>query len=248
MIRPRMAASTTCSTTAPEASRWTNATAHRNSAPRRSSGTSCSWSSNNVLLRSSDRGCPDHRADSTPGIPFRASTQSPLSSATVGRPVIRWPAHALRRALPSKSGWSSTGSAYSTTSSRPSTSTSGSVAPRIRCISASFLALREARNTVGLEARSARTSTTGGQCFLLQPGEVGTPLLRQREQRVELGAVEGCSFGGALHLDEPAVTGHHDVHVGLGPHVLLVGQVEAGRTVDDADGHGGDRADQGVAG
>ena len=55
---------------------------------------------------------PDQRADSTPGIPLRASTQSPESSAIDGSPVAASPARALSRALPSNVGWSSTGSSY----------------------------------------------------------------------------------------------------------------------------------------
>ena len=36
------------------------------------------------------------------------------------------------------------------------------------------------------------------------------------------------ALGGALDLDEPALAGHHHVHVGLGAGVLDVGQVEHG--------------------
>ena len=53
---------------------------------------------------------PDQRAESTPGIPLSASTQSPLSSASDGSPVASTPARALSSALPSNVGWSSTGS------------------------------------------------------------------------------------------------------------------------------------------
>ena len=78
-------------------------------------------------------------------MPLSASTQSPESSAMVGSPVAARPARALSSALPSKVGWSSTGSSYAATSSSPSTSTSGRCSRRIRSISASFLALRDAR-------------------------------------------------------------------------------------------------------
>ena len=86
------------------------AIADRKCAVRRSSGTSESWASSSALLRSSDLGGPDHRAESTPGIPLSASTHRPLSSATVVSPVAVAPARALIRALPSKVGASSTGS------------------------------------------------------------------------------------------------------------------------------------------
>ena len=95
------------------------------------------------------------------------------------------------------------------------------------------------------EARKTRRHC--GQGLRLQPGQVGAALLGQRQQRVELGAVERRALGGALHLDELAVAGHHDVHVGLGAHVLLVGQVEARDAVDDADADRGDRAGQRLA-
>ncbi len=44
------------------------------------------------------------------------------------------------------------------------------------------------------------------------------------------------------------LAGHHDVHVGLGAHVLDVGQVEARDAVDDADADRGDRAGERLAG
>ena len=65
-----------------------------------------------------------------------------------------------------------------------------------------------------------------------QPAVAGSG---QVEQCSQLGAVEGGVLGGALDLDEPAVPGLDDVHIGLGTHVLLVGQVEAGHAVDDSD-------------
>ena len=77
------------------------------------------------MLRRSDLGGPAQRADSTPGMPLSASTQSPLSSATDGRPVADSPARALSRALPVKVGWSSTGSVYAGTSSKPRIRTPG---------------------------------------------------------------------------------------------------------------------------
>lgn len=64
---------------------------------------------------------------------------------------------------------------------------------------------------------------------------------RQVEQGAELVAVEGGVLGGSLDLDEAPVTGLDDVHVGLGAHVLLVGKIEAGDAVDDADADGAQR-------
>ena len=47
--------------------------------------------------------------------------------------------------------------------------------------------------------------------------------------------VERLTLRGALNLDEPAVTGHDDVHVGLGPNVFLVTQIQHRFAVDHTD-------------
>ena len=47
-------------------------------------------------------------------------------------------------------------------------------------------------------------------------------------------SVERCSLGRALDLDKEATARHHNVHVSLGADVLDVGQIEDGRTIDDA--------------
>ena len=56
---------------------------------------------------------------------------------------------------------------------------------------------------------------------------------RQREQLVEVRARERRALGGRLHLDQPAVAGHHDVRVDLGGRVLAVVEVEQRHAVDD---------------
>ena len=65
---------------------------------------------------------PDHRADSTPGMPFSASTASPESSATAANPVARNASRALASAFSSNvapvSGASSNGATSSSDSSR----------------------------------------------------------------------------------------------------------------------------------
>ena len=61
--------------------------------------------------------------------------------------------------------------------------------------------------------------------------------IHQREQRV---AAEWYPFGRALHLDEPAIAGLHDVHVDLGARVVFVGEIEQRFVVDDADADRGD--------
>src|SRR5579884_4259069 len=46
------------------------------------------------------------------------------------------------------------------------------------------------------------------------------PSLRQRQQLVQALPRERILLGRRLHLDQPAVAGHHDVHVGVGVRVL----------------------------
>ena len=86
---------------------------------------------------------PDHRADSTPGMPLSAATSSPESSATVGIPVAANPSRALARALSSNvapvSGASSNGG---TSSSDTSVSPESEAASNTRRNSASFLRFR----------------------------------------------------------------------------------------------------------
>src|SRR6478609_3175187 len=55
---------------------------------------------------------------------------------------------------------------------------------------------------------------------------------REVEQLVEALPVERHPLGCRLHLDEPAVAGHHDVHVDLGARVLGVVEVEQRHVVD----------------
>src|SRR5438132_542425 len=70
---------------------------------------------------------------------------------------------------------------------------------------------------------------------------------RELEQLVEQRARERIALRRRLHLDEPAVAGHHDVHVDLRRRVLRVVDVEQRRSVDDCHRHRGDRAGQSLA-
>ena len=79
---------------------------------------------------------------------------------------------------------------------------------------------------------------------LLEHGEPLAPERGEVEQLAEDGPVERDPLGGALHLDEAAVTGHDDVHVGLGGGVLGVVEVEHRIPRDDADADGGDGVGQ----
>src|SRR4029077_1063032 len=80
---------------------YTNAHADTNAAPRRSAGTSLICASSSAVLPESSPWGPDHRADSTPGIPFSASTSNPESSATVATPEARYASRALANAFSS---------------------------------------------------------------------------------------------------------------------------------------------------
>ncbi len=75
------------------------------------------------------------------------------------------------------------------------------------------------------------------------PVRVAVPPRARSSSESSSRAIERSALGGPLHLDEEPATGDDDVHVGLGPHVLDVGEVEQGLAVDDADADGGDRVD-----
>ena len=160
-------------------------------------------------------------------MPLSASTHRPESSASVGRPAAATPARALSSALPSKVGWSSTGSSYGATSSRPTHLDLGQV------LAEDPLHLLELLRVAGGEDQTACHRRRSASSWIRVRS--AQPFSASAEQRVELGAGERRALGGALHLDERAGAGHHDVHVGLGAHVLDVRQVEPRHAVDDAD-------------
>ena len=62
----------------------------------------------------------------------------------------------------------------------------------------------------------------------------------EREHGGQFGFGEGLLLARALHLDELAVPGHHEVHVHGGVLVLEVIEVEQRLAVHDAHAHGGD--------
>src|SRR6478735_7264969 len=177
-------------------------------------------------------------------MPLSASTASPESSATAGWPVAAATARALSSAFSWKLRPVSATSGTSGNSSTPTRSTASPASARIRLSSTTLCALRVARTTVGRDA-TARSAREGRA---LERGQVGAAAGGEVEQRVEHLAVKRLGLGGALDLDEAAVAGHDDVHVGVGAHVLLVVQVEARLTVDDADRDRGNGAGQGLGG
>ena len=156
-----------------------NATAHANYAPRRSSGTSRSWASSSSLLRLSSFATPDQRADSTPGIPFSASTQRPLSSASDGKPGRRDRSPGLdqRVALEGRLGLGRLGVGRRRRRAR-APRRRGSAAARIRRSSSSF-----ARVAAGQAAPASRRRLTPAPP--LHPGQLRAPAGREVEQLVE---------------------------------------------------------------
>src|SRR5471030_2301414 len=115
----------------------------------------------------------------------------------------------------------------SSASLTPSSPWRTSVTPRpsnSACSSASFLALLEARTSC----------MSDPQRGLLRDDQLADARVREIEQLVHLDARERRAFGGALHLDEVAGAGHHDVHVGVAGGVLDVFEIQQRRAIDDA--------------
>src|SRR5579862_1288956 len=160
-----------------------------------------------------------------PGRPPSASTSSPESSPMTVAPGPRTtrPNSALMRAFDSY---------VSPVSSGQPSATSGSIVQpgRSRSNSRALWALREA----SVACRSGE-GNGGGLGLALADG--GNARLGEGEQLVERLARERVALRGRLHLDEPAVAGHDDVHVRVRVRVLGVVEVEERDAVDDADGH-----------
>src|SRR5581483_5449373 len=69
-------------------------------------------------------------------------------------------------------------------------------------------------------ARARRLGELMRDSLGLERGDLADPGGREPEQLVERLPREGVALGGRLHLDEPSVAGHDDVHVGVGARVL----------------------------
>src|SRR5690349_1094242 len=126
--------------------RDTKAHADTNAAPRRSSGTSAICASSSAVFAGSSPCRPDQRADSTPGIPFSASTSSPESSATEARPDARNASRALANAFSSNVAPVSGASSKGATSSSDNSFNATPAVSSTRRNSASFFGLRLATN------------------------------------------------------------------------------------------------------
>src|SRR5919205_2076945 len=97
--------------------------------------------------------------------------------------------------------------------------------------------------------RTSGQSSVGTLCTERVPlsgADLGDPGLREVEHLVEPRPPERRPLRGRLHLDEPVVRGHDDVHVDLRRRVLRVVEVEERRPVDDSDRDGRHRAGERV--
>src|SRR5579862_3373308 len=169
-----------------------------------------------------------------PGRPPSASTSSPESSPMTVAPGPRTtrPNSALMRAFDSY---------VSPVSSGQPSATSGSIVQpgRSRSNSRALWALREA----SVACRSGE-GNGGGLGLALADG--GNARLGEGEQLVERLARERVALRGRLHLDEPTVAAHDDVHVRVRVRVLRVVEVEQRNAVHDADGDGRHRVAEGA--
>src|SRR5882762_2103445 len=62
-------------------------------------------------------------------------------------------------------------------------------------------------------------------------GEAANSGRRQRQQILQFGAAKRLPFGRRLDFDEPAVSGHHEIHVHFSAGILIVGQVQKRRAL-----------------
>src|SRR5712691_1798740 len=100
------------------------------------------------------------------------------------------------------------------------------------------------RSRASSQFRDGMSCAYSSNGFFLQRHDLLDPDGGQLEQFVQARARERSAFRGRLNLDECAVAGHNDVHVDVRLRVLGVVEIKQRFAVDDADGHGGDRAGQ----
>ena len=191
---------------------------------------------------------PDQRAENTPGEPPSTSTARPESSATAGSPLCAAASRALSSAFSAKVTPVSATSGLA--SSRPTTGVevepgadraSARISPQLGDLVLVAGGEHQPGRHRGYPAGAAARASACSRVSSAQPATARSSSASSSR------AVERRALGGALHLDEPAVAGGDDVHVGVGADVLLVAEVEDRRAVDDADAHGRDRVDQRVA-
>src|SRR2546423_4683079 len=134
------------------------------------------------------------RAERRPGKPPSASTSTPESSPSAGRPERAVAVAAFRRAF----------SAYVS----PTSSTPLSNATSSKPVSASSSRYSRSLPVLPVATTSRRCSAKRGDRPLLSEDQLFGSLVRQGEQRVQLGAGVGRAFGGGLELGELSGFGH----------------------------------------
>ena len=203
----------------------TNAATQRNARRRRAAGTSRSASSSLALLRAS--------SDGKPGVARRIDARRAVQRVDLQPRIVRDRGQAGRARRPG-APWRSALSSNVSPSSRSSQSgaTSSMVAsvesPAPRAAGRSRAACRGCGSPDDLQRR-ARSSASRWRANSVCIAARGQP----HQRRVLLGR-ERVLLGRRLHLDEPAVAGHHEVAVDLGLRILDVRQVDARLAVDDA--------------
>ena len=184
------------------------------------------------VVRRRRRCCPTSGPRRRPG---SHPARRPRGQSRRPRPAGRWPAAsatALSRAFAEEGhlrlgdvrGAPSTSSAPTTSSPSSSTSVGEDLAELVDLV---LVAGRKDEPA----AHRSRSRGVAVERRLLERGELGTAVRGEVEQAAEQVAVERLALGRALDLDEAAVAGHDDVHVGLRGGVLRVVEVEdrAGR-------------------
>ena len=148
---------------------------------------------------------------------------------------------AMRRQPASRAAWRALSSAFSTKVVPVSgggvdaelglrdelEAASARATPRARaaCPHCRWRAPRAVRTRVASAAQRSRAPR-------LQLEQLRDAVRGEIQQRIELVAAEGVTFGRALHLDEAAAVVHHDVHVGLGLRILGVVEIEHRHAAD----------------
>ena len=75
----------------------------------------------------------------------------------------------------------------------------------------------------------------------LQSAQLSDPLLRQRQQGIQLLGAKRHALSRALNLDEAAFARHHHVHIGVAVRILVVIQIKHRYAADHADRNRRDR-------
>ena len=210
---------------APAPSGVTSAAAQTKPAPRCSSGTSRQLGQQQLEVgpvvavpprpaRGEDAGRAAEDVDGQPGVVGQRNEPGGGSDGPRLEQRVRGEGHARSRPTSSTSGKSATPtSSRSRSTSRPLAAASAPA--RIARSSTTLCALCVASTSRGAAHPAAPAhgprQASASRCSAVSSAQ---PAGGQVQQLVEQRPVERLALGGALHLDVPAVAGHHDVHVG----------------------------------